>query len=243
MKLILIEFRKLKNSKIYLPILILPLISVVYGTMNYSMNTGILKKEWISLWTQVYLFYGLFFSPSIIGIIASYLWTNEHKNNNMNLILSSNFSFKKIILAKIFVALVLVIVTQVYLLTLYTIAGHFFDFTSSYPVYLIRYVVLSCFLSVYLISVQSYLSLKIKFFSPPVALSIILSLGSLVVSQNQVFPQIKYLLSITDLTLAMNHYSNINYKTFEFVMMIILSIITSTVFIYLQDLELKKKLV
>ncbi|MDO5715315.1 MAG: ABC transporter permease [Tissierellia bacterium] len=73
MKIVSCEFLKLKKSGVFLPLLVIPLISILFGGFNYYNNIEILTREWYSLWTQIYFFYGIFFFPVIIGVICSYL--------------------------------------------------------------------------------------------------------------------------------------------------------------------------
>ena len=65
---VLAEILKLKGSKIALPVILLPLISVLLGSGNFVANPHELVNGWYSLWTQVALFYGYFFYPIIISI-------------------------------------------------------------------------------------------------------------------------------------------------------------------------------
>ncbi len=58
-----VELMKLRRSRIWLILMILPIISVLIGSVNFYLNQGVLKYEWYSLWSQVSLFYGEFFYP------------------------------------------------------------------------------------------------------------------------------------------------------------------------------------
>ncbi|MBO5524275.1 MAG: ABC transporter permease, partial [Roseburia sp.] len=55
------ESQKLRRSPIWLACFLLPLIPALYGTYNYLQNTGILTGKWYSLWSQLTLFYAIFF--------------------------------------------------------------------------------------------------------------------------------------------------------------------------------------
>lgn len=240
-ELLRLEFMKLKRSKIVFPIIILPLISVFYGSINYWMNTGLLRREWISLWTQVYFFYGLFFLPAIIGIICSYLWSDEHKNK-LKVLLNTTIPFTKIILAKMIAGFMLIIVIQVYLVILFSIAGFKFHFKSTYPYELLKYIVLITILTFSLLSIQAYLSLKIKYFAPPVVVSIIISIVSIIATNNQFIPQIKYFFGNTLLTIEMNHYPQITLNIRSLIILSIINLLISIIFIELQKIAINKKL-
>ena len=53
------EWLKLSHSRIWVILLILPIISVLIGSANFYLNQGVLKNEWYSLCSQVSLLYVL----------------------------------------------------------------------------------------------------------------------------------------------------------------------------------------
>ena len=59
------ESQKLRRSPIWLACFLLPLIPALYGTYNYLQNTGILTGKWYSLWSQLTLFYAIFFYVAV----------------------------------------------------------------------------------------------------------------------------------------------------------------------------------
>lgn len=203
---IFIEWQKIKGTKAWMPLLFLPLVSVLYGSVNYANNTELLQSEWISLWTQVYLFYGLFFLPGLIGFFASYIWSGEHRGNNMNLLLTSVVPPRIIIFSKTATVFLAVLCGQCILAVLYAVAGSFFHFSSAFPVGLFPYLLLSTALSLCMIAVQIFLSLKIRSFGIPVAISVAISILAVLVSQNPELPILQYLTPNVLITLAMNHF-------------------------------------
>ena len=72
------ENRKLRGSAIWLVFFVVPLISCLYGTVNFLGNQGMLSFTWYDLWTQHTLFYALFFFAPMVGVYAAYLWRLEH---------------------------------------------------------------------------------------------------------------------------------------------------------------------
>ena len=46
------ENRKLRGSAIWLVFFVVPLISCLYGTVNFLGNQGMLSFTWYDLWTQ-----------------------------------------------------------------------------------------------------------------------------------------------------------------------------------------------
>ncbi|OUQ85690.1 hypothetical protein B5G50_25620 [Brevibacillus brevis] len=86
------EWVKLRRSRIWLVLLVLPVFSTLIGFANYWMNQAILQNGWYSLWTQVSLFYGEFFLPILIAICCSFACRLEHVNRNWNVILTAPVS-------------------------------------------------------------------------------------------------------------------------------------------------------
>ncbi|MDO5697233.1 MAG: ABC transporter permease [Dermatophilus congolensis] len=75
------ELLKLRRSAVWVVVLILPLLSVITGTVNYVMNAGVLDSDWDSYWSQVTLFYGLIFGSVGIAVLCSAMWRMEHLGN------------------------------------------------------------------------------------------------------------------------------------------------------------------
>lgn len=210
MTLLKIECLKLRRARLWLPLLILPLLSVLYGSINFAGNQEILKSQWLSLWTQVYLFYGSFFFPCMIGIVCAYIWYGEHKHNNLKLLLTSAYSLNQIIWAKMLVAFGLVMLSQVYFMALYSLSGFFFHFTMAYPLELILWALVASLFSLALVAIQSYLSLVVKSFAPPVALSMLIGLGGFILSAQNIFPELGYLLASSKLASLMNQMESVH---------------------------------
>lgn len=124
---------KLKHSSIWLAVLGLPLIPAFLGSANYAGNTGILNNQWYSLWTQVTLFYCYFFFPALIGIYCAYLFRLEHMNHNWNLLMTMPIKSSSLFLGKWLTAGGLILITQLFLVLLYFLAGTFLGLTAPFP--------------------------------------------------------------------------------------------------------------
>ncbi|MBF7094600.1 ABC transporter permease [Streptococcus sp. HF-1907] len=210
MTLLKIECLKLRRARLWLPLMILPLLSVLYGSINFAGNQEVLKSQWLSLWTQVYLFYGSFFFPCMIGIVCAYVWYSEYKHNTIKLLLTSAYSLRQIIWAKMIVAFGLVMLSQAYFLVLYSLSGFFFHFTMAYPLELIFWALAASLFSLALIAIQSYLSLVVKSFAPPVALSMLLGLGGFILTAQNVVPELGYVLASSKLASLMNQMESVH---------------------------------
>ncbi len=85
-----IEVLKLKGSPAWVAFIIVPVLSAIIGTINYSGNLSILTDGWYSLWSQHTLFLCYFFMSIMIGLFAGCIWRADHAGTNMNILLTHN---------------------------------------------------------------------------------------------------------------------------------------------------------
>lgn len=55
------EFLKMKRSSVWLMVVLLPVLAVVTGSINYVSNPDTLGRNWSSFSSQITLFYGFIF--------------------------------------------------------------------------------------------------------------------------------------------------------------------------------------
>ncbi|CRH90742.1 Uncharacterized protein conserved in bacteria [Chlamydia trachomatis] len=238
-----LEIAKLRRSKLWMPILILPTLSLLFGTANYLGNREVLTHQWLSLFTQIYLFYGMFFFPTLVGLIVAFIWHNEHRKNALKLMLLSKYPYPCLIWNKMIVAISLALLAQFVLFTLYSLLGFVLRFDTNYPLTLLVIGLLSTVFILPLISLQSYLSLRIHSFAPPIVVSLFLGfVGIFVVAQSQ-FPALSYLFSFSKFVLLLN---NAGASSFTLPMVeiskYILSAFLETIVFYFLQLQYLKKL-
>ncbi len=173
-KLLKAEKMKLRHSPVWIAFLILPVIPAILGTANYLCNIEILKKEWYSLWTQHTLFTCYFFLPILIGIFCSYLMHIEYTEGNLNKLLTMPVLGRTVFLSKLTVASVMVLISETEIGLLFAVSGKIAGIVSPFP---LKSVLLWCGLGTLggmaVVSVQLLLSVFIKSFAAPVALSLI----------------------------------------------------------------------
>ncbi len=205
-----IEFKKLKLFSLLSTVLIIPLLANIFGTINYLLNQEILKNKWESLWTQTSLFYFMFFIIPLISIIVSSLWSVEHKAG-LKLIRTSPIKNIKFIMAKSFIAFIIIAFTQIYFLLLFVLSGKFIcgfkiEGLGLYSYY-IGISILSC---LPIIAIMNYLSLKIKSLGLIVLMSVLISIfGFAFVAQN-ILPLFQNIIASSKLAIATNHFDFIN---------------------------------
>ena len=119
-----IEMKKLKVTNLLITILVIPLLANIFGLINFMGNRELLTNSWKSLWTQVSLFYFMFFLTPLIAIIVSTLWSVEHKAG-LKLIRICPIKNIKFIISKAFISFILIAIAQFYFLFLFIIFGKF----------------------------------------------------------------------------------------------------------------------
>lgn len=167
------ECMKLRHSLIWLALAVLPLVSAVLGTLNYSNNLGVLKQQWYSLWTQHALFYCTLFAPALTGVYCAYVCRLEHLNRNWNMVMTQPEPATVIILAKLTVVSLLSALTQVLIGIFFVIGGKLAGCTAPLPhelfFWLVRgWVSLTVYASLLLI-----VAIMIRSFAVPVAMGLL----------------------------------------------------------------------
>lgn len=205
-----IEFKKLKLFSLLSTVLIIPFLANIFGTINYLQNQEVLKNKWESLWTQTSLFYFMFFIIPLISIIASSLWSVEHKAG-LKLIRISPIKNINFIRAKSFIAFIIIAFTQIYFLLLFVLSGKFIcGFNIERLGLYIYYIGISILSSLPIIAIMNYLSLKIKSLGLIVLISVLISiLGFGLVAQN-IIPALQNIVASSKLALTTNHFELIN---------------------------------
>ncbi|MDU3457419.1 MAG: ABC transporter permease [Peptoniphilus harei] len=223
-----IEFKKLKLFSLLSTVLIIPLLANIFGTINYLLNQEVLKNKWESLWTQTSLFYFMFFIIPLISIIVSSLWSVEHKAN-LKLIRTSPIKNINFIMAKSFIAFIIIAFTQIYFLLLFVLSGKFICGFKIEGLGLYSYYIgISILSSLPIIAIMNYLSLKIKSLGLIVLMSVLISIfGFALVAQN-IIPSFQNIIASSKLAIATNHFDLIN--RFDGIKMFLFSLIEILIF-------------
>ena len=80
------ELLKLRRSHLWLIAIVLPLLAVITGSINYFSNPGALTHGWDSLFSQVLLFYGMFYLSIGVAVIVAAAWRMEHQGSNYTML-------------------------------------------------------------------------------------------------------------------------------------------------------------
>ncbi|MDE6404493.1 MAG: ABC transporter permease [Lachnospiraceae bacterium] len=172
MRAVKAESLKLKRSPVWLAFFALPLISAFFGTMNYKLNTGVLKSEWYSLWSQHTLFLCYFFMPALIGTYCSYLWRLEHTRHNWNSFLTTPLPVSVLYLGKLTQAVRVSVLGNLWIFLLFYVCGRFAGIQSHFPEEALEWFLCGTLGAVVVCCVQLLLSLVIRSFAIPIGIAL-----------------------------------------------------------------------
>jgi ABC-2 type transport system permease protein len=167
------EQMKLRRSPVWLAFFVLPILPAVMGTFNYMQNLGILENEWYSLWTQHTLFTCYFFLPAIIGVYCSYLFRLEHTHYNWNAAMTVPVPVTNIYIAKLLMAAVMVILTEVWIAVLFILSGWLIGLPAPIPPELVTWVLYGAMGGIVVCALQLCISMVIRSFAVPVGIALI----------------------------------------------------------------------
>lgn len=155
-------------------VVLLPVLAVVTGSINYVNNPGTLGRNWASFSSQVTLFYGLIFYSVGVSLIVSSLWRIEHRGNNWNSLLSNTERLGSLLLTKMFVAFILTLGMQIVLIVISLVSGLLIvDVPEGSPANLILVSMFAVIGAMPLIALQTLLSVFLRSFAAPVVVCIL----------------------------------------------------------------------
>ena len=167
------EAIKLRRSSAWVVAVLLPLLAVITGTVNFIMNRESFEG-WISLSSQITLFYSMMFCSLGIALLASTVWRVEHRGTSWNAMRTTPHSPTAVALAKTLVILVPVLAMQVVLLALTWLAGAIIaGLGPAIPIAFVASSLLATLGALPLVALQSLLSMLMRSFAAPVALAFV----------------------------------------------------------------------
>ncbi|MBR8745040.1 ABC transporter permease, partial [Nocardiopsis sp. MG754419] len=172
--MIVAELTKLRRSALWVVAVVLPVLAVSAGTLNYAGNQDVLSTGWGAYWSQAVLFYGLFFMSMAISVLASAAWRMEHRGHNRNLLLSTPARPAAIVGAKLVSLTLVVAAMQAVLLLAVALTGRFLLGLEGATPWRYAAVALTAVVAALpVVALQSLLSMVIRSFTPPVALGLL----------------------------------------------------------------------
>lgn len=183
-----VELMKIKHSPAWIAFFILPLLSIIIGTINYTANIDILQDEWYSLWSQHTLFLCLFFMPATVGVFCSCIWRVEHSGTNWNQ-LYVNVHPVSLYLQKFLVSGLLACLSVLWIGFLFFVCGKIIGISAPFPVTeFISWIGLGCLGMLCICGLQNFLSLVIHNFALPIGIGFVLGIISvLLITQGKYY--------------------------------------------------------
>lgn len=174
------ELSKLRRSAVPVVAVVVPVLAVISGTVNYQGNQGVLSAGWESLSSQVTVFYSLVFAPLAVAMLVAAAWRVEHRGTSWLMMRSTPHSTTAVVLAKTTAVIVPVAAMQGVLVALTWVAGTAIGLGWRMPVELLAQGLVFILAVVPLIGLQSLLSMCMRSFAAPVAIclaQVVISFG------------------------------------------------------------------
>ncbi|MFC3932297.1 ABC transporter permease [Streptococcus dentapri] len=202
--MITFEFKKIKKSAIPIILVVFNLIGTLLGTMVFALNRSVLREgtQSLVLWGQTVFYASQIFTPILIGIICSISCQFEESNKNWQRLLTIPIQLSRIVLAKIASLSLVMAISQVLVLLFYItnalilkvpILDHLIDFC--------LWSITGWLGSITIVTIQLFISIRLKNFAVPILISAILALVGLMTlfigtSLFKVFPYAQVIIGI-----------------------------------------------
>ena len=180
------ELIKLKYNPVWIPFILIPIISAGIGIINFLGNQYVLSFNWDDLWTQESLFLGIFFLSPLIAVLASLLFRMEHHGNNWNIVLTVNSRFK-ILKDKWLTTSALSIICILWIAIIYIISGKLLGIPGNIPPIFFLRIFTSLICIIAIAGFQCMLSLIIRSFAIPVGLAFLCNIFGLLLNLKGLF--------------------------------------------------------
>ncbi len=167
------EAIKLRRSLVWLFALLLPLLAVITGSVNYHGNIDVLREGWASYTSQVTVFYALFFFSVGVALVCAAAWRPEHRGTSWNAMATTSAPVHRIIWAKTLVMAGPVAAMQALLVVFAWASGSLvLGLDGPIPAGFAAASAVAVVAAMPLIALQSLLAMIFKSFGAPVALGL-----------------------------------------------------------------------
>lgn len=163
------EALKLRRSAAWVVVVLLPVLALVSGSVNYLMNQEVLSRGMASMISQVLVFYSLFFCSMAVGLLAATVWRPEHRSAGWNAMRTTAHGPVAVVLAKTLVITVPVAAMQVGLVVATWTVAACMGLGTLLPAGFVVTCLLSVLTAQPLVALQSLLSMRMRSFAAPVA--------------------------------------------------------------------------
>lgn len=176
------ENMKLKRSFIWFAFFLIPVIPAFMGTGNYLQNLELLKSEWLSLWTQITLFYSNFFYAPLIAVYAAYLWRVENFNHNRNSLMTVPIPICYVFASKLSSVFIVTLLTQMWVGILYIISGKIAGLPGLPPIQIYYWLFRGVIGGMSVAAAILLIAMVIRSFAIPIVIALIGGISGLLIS-------------------------------------------------------------
>ncbi|MCT4619587.1 MAG: ABC transporter permease [Marinisporobacter sp.] len=193
LKLIKVEFNKLKGTKSLPIFMFFPFFFFICGLMNVMKYKHIMLKNdpWGHIYEQNAIAYGGIFFPIVTAIIIISLTKIEFKHNNFKKIFSLPVTRGKIYFAKFITCCLLTLTNVLIFIGFCILSAIIIIHTKQIPMYVVFSPLLAFVFSLPIMAIQYYLSIRFKNIVLPLGLAIILIIPTMIINATKfwfVFP-------------------------------------------------------
>ncbi|WDV44916.1 ABC transporter permease [Clostridiaceae bacterium M8S5] len=194
LKLIKVEFNKLKGTKL-IPIFILfPLIFCSLGLMNvirYKEKFFSNTDPWSIVYEQNAIFYGGLFFQIMIAVIVGAIVGVEFKNNNLKNMFTLPIKKEQVYISKLIVVSLMILLNVVIFIVFIAVSGLIIIKPDKIPLYVIMSPLISFVSSLPIVAIYYYLNIRLRNRIIPIILSICLVFPTMIINSSKlwcVFP-------------------------------------------------------
>lgn len=184
-QLISVEFLKMRRSRLWIMILLGPIISVMLALMNFFNNFDVFMDPgdngWIEAWTQVAIFMGPFILPILSGIFASVVCRHEHVSGGWKQLLALPVTRFSVYISKFIVLTLLLTFNQIIVLILFIGMGFLTGVPGEIPwLTLLVFAARGLLATLPLAAIQLIISIRARSFGIPLGFNIAMTLPAII---------------------------------------------------------------
>lgn len=192
MRMLGIEWQKIRSSTIWIPVLVAPLLATMVGILFAGQrhgNAGLaMKSDWLVVYEMTIQLYAMLFVPLCTGVIAAMVCRAEHLAGGWKQLLVMPVTRSSIYWAKLFWTLVFVALMQLLMLAGIVLIGLIYRYTGPIPWHDFWLGILGGWLAaIPLAALQLWVSFVWKSFGAPFAINVILTIPSIAVAHTHTY--------------------------------------------------------
>ncbi|WP_066504189.1 ABC transporter permease [Abyssisolibacter fermentans] len=193
MKLIKVEFNKLKGTKLLIIFMIFPILFCSLGFMNVVRYKELFlaNDPWSSIYEQNAIFYGGVFFPILIAIVVGAVTRVEYKNNNLKKILSLPVKRESLYMSKFIATCIIILINVLIFIAFIVISAVLLIHPEHIPSFIITSPLIAFTVSLPIVAIYYYLNIRFKNMLIPLILAVCLILPTMMINATKfwfIFP-------------------------------------------------------